>query len=144
MLAVPLRLASFRRLSPLSLAAASLIPAAILVSLLSGPTVLAADRPRYDRKARKDMEFASEMAEKGLWREALFRWTRVAERFPEDPRVMNNIAVAHEALGNRKQARRAYTRALELASISEISANQALFSKAGNLGEDESSGGGGT
>jgi Flp pilus assembly protein TadD len=139
MLAARFRTASSRRLFRLPLAAVCLISAA----LLAASTVSAADWPRYDRKARKDMEFASEMAEKGLWREALYRWNRVAERYHEDARVYNNIAVAHEALGHRKQAREAYERALELSAVPEISANQALFTKAGSGGDRTDAGGGG-
>ena len=117
---------------------------AVLVGLLPCVPGTPADRPDFDRKARKDMEFAAEMAEKGLWREALYRWNRVHERYPEEPRVLNNIAVAHEALGHPDEARDAYEKAMELASISEISANQALFAKAGGGEAPDSDGGGDT
>jgi Tfp pilus assembly protein PilF len=120
---------------------------ALLVAVVVGAlpcTPVAADPPDFDRKARKDMEFASEMAEKGLWREALYRWERVHDRYPDEPRVLNNIAVAHEALGHPDRAREAYEEAMKLASISEISANRALFSKARGRTDPGSDGGGGS
>jgi tetratricopeptide (TPR) repeat protein len=117
---------------------------ALLVGLLPWVQGTPADRPDFDRKARKDMEFAAEMAEKGLWREALYRWNRVHERYPDDPRLLNNIAVAHEALGQPDKAREAYEKAMKVASISEISANQALFAKAASQEEGDSDTGGGS
>lgn len=97
----------------------------------------------FEGKARKNMEFAAEMAEKGLWREALYRWQRVLDEHPEDPRVLNNIAVAHEALGQRDEARRAYEKALSFTSTSEISANHALFERSAvGSGDSEPDGGG--
>src|SRR5512139_1438725 len=75
------------------------------------PAPSKADREVAARIA-KDLEFASEMVRKGLWREALFRWERVLAQRPDDPRLLNNVAVAREALGDREGARQAYERAL--------------------------------
>lgn len=65
--------------------------------------------------AERAMEFAAEMAERGNWREARFRWSAVADHRPDDPRVLNNLAVAAEALGERDEARELYVRARNLA-----------------------------
>jgi hypothetical protein len=59
----------------------------------------------------RTMKFAAEMAERGNWREARFRWESVARERPDDPKVLNNLAVAAEALGDRDEADRLYDRA---------------------------------
>jgi tetratricopeptide (TPR) repeat protein len=95
-------------------------------------------RPDRDlaRDAQRDLRFAAEMAEQGLWREALFRWQRVLESRPDDARLLNNIGVAHEALGDFIAARQAYERAAELAPDSEqITSNLALFRAGRDVGE---------
>ncbi len=63
----------------------------------------------------QNLKFAAEMAKQGNWREAHFRWARAAEIKPDDPRILNNLAVAEEALGERQQARKTYERALAAA-----------------------------
>lgn len=75
---------------------------------------------------RRELRFAARMATSGLWREALFRWERLAQEFPQDPRLWNNIAVAKEALGDQVGARAAYQRALDLSQDVHIQANAAL------------------
>ena len=48
--------------------------------------------------------FGVEMAKRGLWSEALFRFKQAARRDPGNPRILNNMAVAYEALGNFEKA----------------------------------------
>ena len=114
--------------------ASSLLRLALVTALaiVSGTTwpADARDRGRSGgRRAREEMRFAGEMAEKGLWREALYRWKKVLAVRPDDPRLLNNIAVAEEALGRIEDARRDYRRALELggARIEPIRTNADLF-----------------
>ncbi len=65
---------------------------------------------------KKDLlRFGAEMASRGNWREARFRWQLVAEKRPEDARIQNNLAVASEALGDPDAAGVHYERALSLA-----------------------------
>ena len=52
-----------------------------------------------EQQARQQMRFGSEMAQRGLWNEALFRFQRALELRPEDATIYNNLAVAYEALG---------------------------------------------
>lgn len=85
-----------------------------------------ADRETAARIA-KDLAFASEMARKGLWREALFRWERVLAQRPEDAHLLNNVAVAREALGDREGARQAYERALQLTTERQVEDNFVYF-----------------
>lgn len=50
------------------------------------------------------LAFGVEMAQRGLWSEALFRFKQAARHRPGDPRILNNMAVAYEALGNFEKA----------------------------------------
>lgn len=111
--------------------------AGLLLSVSAGGPARAAKPPtpaRADREAAaklaKDLAFASEMARKGLWREALFRWERVLAQRPDDPRLLNNVAVAREALGDREGARQAYERALQLTTEREVEDNFIYFRRA--------------
>ena len=79
------------------------------------------------RAIKVDLEFAAKMAAQGLWKEALFRWEKVLKARPDDGRLLNNIAVAREAIGDVDGAREAYRRALELDPDDSIIANQTLF-----------------
>jgi hypothetical protein len=76
------------------------------------------------------MQFASEMAKRGNWREAKFRWELAAERQPENPRILNNLAVADEALGDLEAAKEAYERAAARGRGDErIQANRRRFER---------------
>jgi len=60
------------------------------------------------------MEFGVEMALQGSWHEAAFRFRKAAEADPENPRALNNLAVALEASGDFDAAAEAYSKALAL------------------------------
>ena len=105
---------SWRSLSLLLLAAAI---------LSSGPAVW----PDGNGDA---LRFAADMAKRGNWREALYRWERVARERPGDSRILNNLAVAHEALGEPQIAHDYYKRAADLSPGDErIEANQIRFER---------------
>ncbi len=61
------------------------------------------------------MEFGSDMARRGYWREARFRWEQAAAKRADDPHLWSNLAVASEALGEYTQALEQYKKALALA-----------------------------
>lgn len=87
------------------------LPILLLVAALSSPAASFAKQKAV--KPRDQIEFGVRMAERGLWSEALFRF-RQAERMGEaSAAVLNNIAVAYEALGEFEQARDYYQRALD-------------------------------
>ena len=65
-------------------------------------------------EARSQVEFGIDVAQKGLWREAMYRWERAADIDPNYAAAYNNLAVAYEHEGMLDKARRAYERALEL------------------------------
>ncbi len=54
------------------------------------------------------------MAQLGLWKEAVYRWTKAVELDPQNASARNNLAVAYEQTGEFDQANQEYERALEL------------------------------
>jgi Flp pilus assembly protein TadD len=64
--------------------------------------------------ARSQVEFGIDVAERGLWREALYRWERAVELDPTYAAAYNDLAIAYEHEGQFAKARRAYEKALEL------------------------------
>ncbi|MCL4838365.1 MAG: tetratricopeptide repeat protein [Thermoanaerobaculia bacterium] len=70
---------------------------------------------RTARQASSQSQFGIEMARRGLWSEALFRFQAAAAERPGDARLLNNKAVALEALGRFDEAMEAYREALRLA-----------------------------
>lgn len=83
--------------------------ATILVLGLVAP--LSADR-RADSKAQ--VEFGIELAQKGLWKEAAFRWEKAVELDPTYPSAWNNLGIAYEQQGKFVDALRAYEKARTL------------------------------
>lgn len=74
--------------------------------------------------------YGTEMAKKGFWREALFRYEKAAAQRPGDAQVQNNLAVAYESTGDTARALAAYKRALELApQDAKIKRNYARFAE---------------
>jgi tetratricopeptide (TPR) repeat protein len=75
--------------------------------------------PIFPGAARRDtfkqeMRFGAEAAQRGLWREAAFRWEKILKVDPDNARVHNNLAVAYESLGQFDRARREYETARRL------------------------------
>ena len=87
----------------------TIVLAALLLGLLS-PTAYA-DR-RSDAKAQVD--FGIRVAQRGLWKEAQYRWERAIELDPTYAAAYNNLAVAHEQQGQFDEARKYYQKALDL------------------------------
>ena len=65
-------------------------------------------------KAETQIAFGSDVARRGLWREAAFRFERAVLKEPNNARAHNNLAVALEAGGEFARALAEYKRALEL------------------------------
>src|SRR6187549_1966677 len=83
--------------------------AALLFTMAASP--LAADA-RSD--AKKQVEFGVSVAQRGLWREAIYRWERATQIDPTYAAAHNNLAIAYEHEGDLMKARAAYEKALEL------------------------------
>jgi Tfp pilus assembly protein PilF len=89
--------------------APSLLVAFALTLAMAAP--LAADA-RDD--AKKQVEFGISVAQRGLWREAIYRWQRAAQIDPSYAAAYNNLAVAYEHEGDFEKARQSYEKAVEL------------------------------
>ncbi len=81
----------------------------------SGPSLLGAETNPRDL-AQRQVEFGIEVARKGLWKEAVFRWQKALEVDPDNARARNNLGVAYEQEGQFELAEAEYKRALELDS----------------------------
>jgi Tfp pilus assembly protein PilF len=78
---------------------------------------LAASAPlRADARedAKKQVEFGISVAQRGLWREAIYRWVRATQIDPSYAAAYNNLAVAYEHEGDFEKARQSYEKAVEL------------------------------
>jgi tetratricopeptide (TPR) repeat protein len=79
-------------------------------------------------QASSQLAFGVDMARRGLWDEALFRFQEAERLDPGNPRIQSNLAVAWEASGKFDKALEAYQKALKLApNDKEIRTNYARF-----------------
>jgi tetratricopeptide (TPR) repeat protein len=82
----------------------------LALSVLLAASLEAKEKPT---RAHDQVQFGVDMAQRGLWSEALFRF-RQAERLGDNrASVFNNIAVAYEALGLFDQAQAYYKKGLD-------------------------------
>ena len=86
-----------------------LLSAALLLTALAGPAYADA---RSDAKAH--VEFGIAVAQRGLWKEALYRWEKATQLDPTYAAAFNNLAVGYEHEGMLDKAAEAYERALKL------------------------------
>jgi Flp pilus assembly protein TadD len=97
-----------------------------------GAVVLAAACTSYSATElpSAQMAFGAEVAAKGLWREAAFRFEQALRKEPNNARAHNNLAVALEATGEYARALTEYKRALELSpNDNYIRRNYARFAE---------------
>ena len=66
------------------------------------------------KRAASEVQFGIEVAQKGLWREALYRWEKAVEIDPQYAAAYNNLAIAYEHEGMFEKARQAYEKAAQL------------------------------
>lgn len=83
---------------------------AVLVLAVSAPLARAGAK----NDARAQVQFGIEVAQKGLWREAMYRWEKAVQLDPQYVAAYNNLAVAYEHEGMFDKARQAYEKALQL------------------------------
>jgi len=95
----------------------------LLFSALASPAYADA---RTDAKAQ--VEFGINVAQRGLWREAIYRWEKAIEIDPTYAAAWNDLAVAYEHEGQLDKARQAYDKALALEpNNTQIKQNYELF-----------------
>ena len=75
----------------------------------------AAPRAQQRGDAQAQVDFGIEVARRGLWNEAIFRWERAIDIDPTYAEAWNNLAIAFEQQGRLDEAREAYEAALDLA-----------------------------
>jgi Flp pilus assembly protein TadD len=80
-----------------------------LVSLL-----FAAGPAKLSSSSRDELRFGIDVARRGLWREASFRFERAVQLDPDNASALNNLAIALEQQGDFERARAAYDKALQL------------------------------
>jgi Flp pilus assembly protein TadD len=81
---------------------------------------------RGDAKAQ--VAFGIDVARRGLWREAIYRWEKAVELDPAYAAAFNDLAIAYEHEGQLDKARKAYEKAMDLApNNAEIRQNFELF-----------------
>lgn len=83
----------------------------LAILLMAAPLPAAADA-RGD--ARQHVEFGIQVAQHGLWREAVMQWERATELDPTYAAAFNNLAIGYEQAGEFEKATAAYERALKL------------------------------
>ncbi len=94
---------------------------------VSGSFALADDT----KDAKKEVAFGIDVARRGLWLEARFRFEQAVVLNPESASAYNNLAVTLEQQGEFEKARAAYDRALQLDPKSlSIQQNYDLFREA--------------
>ena len=78
--------------------------------------------------AKSQVEFGINVAQRGLWREAIYRWEKAVELDPTYAAAFNDLAIAYEHEGQLDKARKAYEKALELdPNNAQIRQNYELF-----------------
>jgi Flp pilus assembly protein TadD len=77
-----------------------------------------------------EMKFGVQAAQRNYWQEALFRFERARSADPKNGEILNNLAVALEALGRYDDALTTYKQALkEKPKDSVIRRNYARFAE---------------
>ena len=84
--------------------------ACVIAVLLSASAAFASERS----DARQQVQFGINMAQNGLWNEALYRWEKATQIDPSYAAAWNNLAIAYEHEGRFEEAKQAYDKALQL------------------------------
>src|SRR5947199_3851001 len=94
------------------------------VVLLSASPALADARG----DAKKQVDFGINVAQRGLWREAIYRWEKATKIDPTYAAAFNDLGIGYEHEGQLDNARKAYEKALELdPNNSQVRQNYELF-----------------
>jgi Flp pilus assembly protein TadD len=101
------------------------------IAIFSAALVVFSATPSF-ADARKDaksqVDFGINVAQRGLWREAIYRWEKATQLDPTYSAAFNDLAIAYEHEGQLEKARKAYEKALELdPNNQQIRQNYELF-----------------
>jgi Tfp pilus assembly protein PilF len=78
--------------------------------------------------AQTQVNFGIDVAQRGLWREAIYRWERAVQLDPTYAAAYNDLAVAYEHEGQLEKARQSYEKALQIEpNNAQIRQNYELF-----------------
>ena len=101
-----------------------------VTALLAVAAALVASSAFADARqdAKSQVDFGVNVALRGLWREAIYRWEKAVEIDPTYAAAFNDLAIAYEHEGQLDKARKAYEKALALEpDNSQIRQNYELF-----------------
>ena len=101
-----------------------------VVALVAFAATVVASPSFADAKseAKSQVEFGINVAQRGLWREAIYRWEKATEIDPTYAAAYNDLAVAYEHEGQLDKARKAYEKAIELdPNNTQVRQNYELF-----------------
>jgi Flp pilus assembly protein TadD len=101
-----------------------LVTAAVFLTMLSASQAFADARS----DAQAQVAFGISVAQRGLWREAIYRWEKAVELDPTYAAAFNDLAIGYEHEGQLDKARQAYEKASKLdPNSNEIRQNFELF-----------------
>jgi Flp pilus assembly protein TadD len=86
------------------------VAACAAIAFLSASPALADARS----DAKEQVAFGISVAQRGLWREAIYRWEKAVQIDPTYAAAYNDLAIAYEHEGQLDKARVAYEKALAL------------------------------
>lgn len=102
--------------------------AAVFLLAALVPLAACSGNPQPTNQAAAQLSFGVDMAHRGLWNEALFRFQEAEKLDPQNPHIQSNLGVAYEASGQFDRALEYYQKALKLApGDKEIRANYGRF-----------------
>src|SRR5262245_1773225 len=87
---------------------------AVFLFALSTSLLTATLRADVRDDAKQQVLFGNSVAQRGLWREAIFRWEKAVELDPTYAAAYNNLAIGYEHEGELGKADRAYQKAIAL------------------------------
>lgn len=85
----------------------------LALALVVGVAAPAFAQERRD-EAKAQVDFGIAVAQRGLWKEAVYRFERAIEADRSYAAGWNNLGIGYEQLGKFEEARKAYEKALEL------------------------------
>ena len=65
-------------------------------------------------EAKSQVEFGINVAQRGLWREAIYRWEKAVELDPTYAAAWNDLGIAYEQQGKFEEANKSYNKAIQL------------------------------